>query len=98
MSHAGFLAPAIAALLSIFEVWSGRRFQAAHESAAALTEDEHVLLESLETATPPPFAHVSQPGLTGALQIALRSTHILLQRVLAGDLKASDSSVGVQPF
>ncbi|WP_168844324.1 hypothetical protein [Sphingomonas sp. S2M10] len=94
---AGFLAPAIAALLSILEAWSGRRFRAAHENAAALTGDEQALLGLIETATPPPSPHVSQPGLTRPLQIALRSTRILLQHVLGRDIEASGSPAGDQP-
>ena len=98
VSDAGILAPAIAALLSLLEVWSGRRFRAAHENAAALTDDEHVLLELLETASPPPSPHVSQPSLTKLLRIALRSTRILLQGVLGRDLEANESSVGDPTF
>ncbi|WP_336965932.1 hypothetical protein [Sphingobium aquiterrae] len=94
---AGFLAPAIAALLSILEAWSGRRFRAAHENAAALTGDEQALLGLLETATPPPCPHVSQPSLTKLLRIALRSTRILLQYVLGRDIEASGSPAGDQP-
>jgi hypothetical protein len=37
---AGFLAPAIAALLALHEAWSGHRFQAGDRAASALTTDD----------------------------------------------------------
>lgn len=82
---AEFLAPAIAALLSIHEAWSGRRFNAGDQSASALTTDERTLLGLLETAAPA-AACPAQPGLAGPLRIALRSTRILARRVLGRDL------------
>jgi len=83
---AGFLAPAIAALLALHEAWSGHRFQAGDRAASALTTDESQLLDSLETTTPPPTAIPLRPGLTGPLRIALRSTRILVRRVLGRDI------------
>ncbi|WP_070933312.1 hypothetical protein [Edaphosphingomonas haloaromaticamans] len=83
---AGFLAPAIAALLAVHEAWSGQRFQAGDRAASALTEDEMKLLGLLETTAPPPTAIPLRPGLTAPLRIALRSTRILLLRVLGRDL------------
>lgn len=95
---AGFLAPAIAALLSILEAWSGRRFRAGDESAAVLTNDEQVLLGLLETAAPPAAIHASRPGLTGPLRVALRSTRIMIQRVLGLDLGERRTGIGGGPF
>src|SRR3546814_2799596 len=37
--HAGFLAPAIAALLAVHEAWLGQRFRAGEPARADLTED-----------------------------------------------------------
>lgn len=95
---AGFLAPAIAALLSILEAWSGRRFRAGDESAAVLTNDEQVLLGLLETAAPPAAIHASRPGLTGPLRVALRSTRIMLHHVLGLDLGERRTGIGDRPF
>ena len=83
---AGFLAPAIDALLALHEAWSGQRFRAAHESATTLTDDERRLLGLLETAAPPQAATPSQPGLARPLHIAVRSTRILIRWVLGCDL------------
>jgi len=85
-NRAGFLAPAIAALLAVHEAWSGQRFQAGDRAASALTEDELRLLGLLENTTPPPTAIPLRPGLTGPLRIALRSTRILVRRVLGRDI------------
>ncbi|CAM4324613.1 hypothetical protein NOLU111490_17515 [Novosphingobium lubricantis] len=86
MRGAGFLAPAIAALLAIHEVWSGRRFTAGDTTVPILTDDERTLLDLLEATEPPAFPLPAQPGLTGPLRIALRSTRILLRRVIGHDL------------
>src|SRR3546814_19710335 len=47
--HAGFLAPAIAALLAVHEAWLGQRFRAGEPTRADLTEDERRLFTLLET-------------------------------------------------
>lgn len=83
---AGFLAPAIAALLAVHEAWSGQRFRTGDRTAAAFTDDEQTLLGLLEAAAPPASAVPSRPGLTAPLRIALRSTRILVRRVLGQDL------------
>ncbi|PKP92982.1 MAG: hypothetical protein CVT77_07020 [Alphaproteobacteria bacterium HGW-Alphaproteobacteria-16] len=83
---AGFLAPAIAALLAVHEAWSGQRFETGDRAASALTTDELHLLDLLETTAPPPTAIPLRPGLTAPLRIALRSTRILLLRVLRRDI------------
>lgn len=79
--QAGFLAPAIDALLTIIEAWSGRRFRASHPAATMFTEDELNLLRFLET-TSPPMARAARPSLNDPLRIALRSTRIILRHVL----------------
>lgn len=94
---AGLLAPAIAALLAVHEAWSGQRFRAGPADASALTDDEHCLLALLKTATPPPAAIAAQPGLTGTVGIALRSTRIVLSWVLGCDLPPPCAPVSALP-
>lgn len=91
-SGAGFLAPAIAALLAVHEAWSGQRFHAGDRAASGLTEDEVLLLGSLEITAPPQAVIPFRPGLTTPLRIALRSTRILVLRVLGRDLGAARSA------
>jgi len=93
---AGFLAPAIAALLAVHEAWSGQRFRAGPADASALTDDEHYLLGLLKTATPSPAIIAARPGLTGTLGIALRSTRIVLSWVLGRDLPPPSAPVSPQ--
>lgn len=92
---AGFLAPAIAALLQIHEAWSGRRFGAGEHAALTLTEDERDLLGLLEAAAPPAASSPSRPSLTGTLRIALRSTRILVLQVLGRDLGEGCEAPGI---
>jgi len=79
--QAGFLAPPVNALLAMFEAWSGRRFRAGDPAMPSFTDDELHLLALLETATPP-VVPAARPSLTAPLRIALRSTRIILRRVL----------------
>lgn len=83
---AGFLAPAIDALLALHEAWSGQRFRAANQTDPALSDDERQLLGLLEAARPPELPHPAQPGLAGPLHIAVRSTRLLVRWVLGSDL------------
>ncbi len=85
MREAGFLAPAIAALLALHEAWSGRRFVAGEPAGKSLTDDERSLLDLLEAATPPATSIPSKPTLTAPLTISLRSTRLLIKRVLGRD-------------
>jgi len=84
--HAGFLAPAIAALLAIHEAWLGQRFRAGEPARADLTEDERRLFTLLETNALPAREKAANPGLAGPLHVALRSTRILIRRVLGRDI------------
>lgn len=92
--NAGFLAPAIAALLEVHEAWSGKRFGAGDRVAAVLTKDERMLLGLLETETPP--HHGVRPGLVSPLRIALRSTRILVRWVLGRDLGDAREEGGLE--
>lgn len=66
--HAGFLAPAIAALLAVHEAWLGQRFRAGEPARADLTEDERRLFTLLETNALPAREKAANPGLAGPLQ------------------------------
>jgi hypothetical protein len=79
LRHAGFLAPAIDALLAVLEAWSGRRFTAGGAAGATLTGDERQLLALLDSAPPPAATHAARPGLTAPLHVALRSTRLIMR-------------------
>lgn len=95
--QAGFLAPAISALLTMLEAWSGRRFRAGDAGASHLTEDERQLLALLDRPTPP-ITRAARPSLTSPLRIALRSTRIILRKVLGQEIpqpSAPDASTPI---
>lgn len=83
---AGFLAPAVASTLSLLEAWSGRRFGAGEAGAERLTEDERHLLLCLYQRAPVAVSPPSRPSLASTLQIALRSTRLLVQWIFGGDV------------
>lgn len=83
---AGFLAPAVASTLSLLEAWSGKRFHAGETGAALLTDDERYLLLCLHRRAPVSAAAPTKPSLTSTLQIALRSTRLLVQWIVGGDV------------
>ncbi len=83
--QAGFLAPAINALLAMHEAWSGRPFHAGDPATLDLTGDERRLLASLEMSTPSATAGAARPSLIAPLRIALRSTRIILRSMLGQD-------------
>jgi len=83
---AALLAPAIAALMAMYEAWSGQCFNAGEQAASALTEDERTLLVCLDAAAPPALLNPLRPGLEEPLRIALRSTRILARGVFGRDL------------
>lgn len=85
MQQAGFLAPAINALLSLHEAWLGRRFSAGDPAAPNLTEDERRLLVQLDGGPLLATADVAKPGLTAPLRAALHSTRIMMRRVRGHD-------------
>ena len=87
--QAGFLAPALNALLAMLENWSGRRFRAGALAAPELTADERRLLALLTASAPATDPNPARPGLTAPLRIALGSTRILLRRVLGRDIDGS---------
>src|SRR3546814_9866433 len=61
--HAGFLAPAIAALLAVHEAWLGQRFRPGEPARADLTEAARRLLTLLETNALPALEKAAKPGL-----------------------------------
>ena len=84
----GVLAPSLNALFAVHEAWSGRRFRTAASESAGLTEDERQLLELLHgDASAVPDAS-KRPGLSDPLRIAVRSTRIMLRRVLGSEHQA----------
>lgn len=78
----GFLAPAIDALLRLYEAAFRRRFVAGDACDDELTRDEARLLRLLDHDDAPPPG--IRPDLAGALRAALRSTRIMLRIVLPG--------------
>ncbi|MDF0490451.1 hypothetical protein PX554_20175 [Sphingomonas sp. H39-1-10] len=90
--RAGFLAPAVDALLSLHEAWSGRRFHAGTASASDLTGDERQLLLLLEAGAPSAATSALRPMLTGPMRIALHSTAIILHQVFGWQTSRSNSS------
>lgn len=86
LRRAGFLAPAIDALLAMLEAWSGRRFRAGNPAAADLTDDEHWLLNLLDKSPAPSPLHAARPGLTAPLHVAVRSTRLIIRSVLGQDV------------
>lgn len=90
LRDAGFLAPAIASILALHEAWSGRRFIAGELAGRTLTDDERNLLDLLEAESPPETSAPLRPSLTAPLAISLRSTRLLVRRVLGRDI-LSDS-------
>lgn len=79
-SGAGLLAPVFDSVMTLFEAGFGRRFRSGNLLDVGFSRDEHhlvALLEGTDTNALEPF----EPGLASAMQIALRSTRIMLLSV-----------------
>ncbi|MBB4633894.1 hypothetical protein [Sphingosinicella soli] len=81
----GVLAPSLNALFAVHQAWSGRRFRTAASESAGLTEDERHLLQLLHGGVNAVPYGAKRPSLSGPLQIALRSTRVMLRRVLESE-------------
>jgi len=86
--RAGFITPAIDALLATHESWSGRRFCAGHAATHELTDDEHEILGLLGGGLPLRADRAARPSLTAVMQVALRSTRIILRAIVGPGLPA----------
>ncbi len=81
----GVLTPVLDSLLELYEKYIGRCFRAGTSGQGGISGDEHDLLDLLaapdssETTLPGASAN---PGLAGALRIALRSARIMLRLAL----------------
>src|SRR3546814_16828625 len=76
----------MAALLDVHEAWFGQGCRAGEPARADVTEDERRLFTLLETNALPAKEKAANPGLAGPLHVALRSTRILIRRVLGRDI------------
>lgn len=81
----GVLAPVLDSLILLFEASSGHAFRAAHGSAGGLSADERQLLDMLEDADGKGRSSLiarADRRLGAALQIAIRSTRIMVRAAL----------------
>src|SRR3546814_4836368 len=76
----------MAAVHAVHEAGLGQLFRAGEPARADLTEDERRLFTLLETNALPAREKAANPGLAGPLHVALRSTRILIRRVLGRDI------------
>jgi hypothetical protein len=84
MAHScAVLTPVLDSLLALYESCIGRRLRAGASGQADMSRDEHDLLDLLEAANDDAtLPRGINPGLTGALRIALRSARIMLRLAL----------------
>lgn len=96
----GVLAPVLDSLIGLFEATSGRAFRVARKSGPRLSGDERKLLAMLEAADDAgrsaPLVRADR-RLGSAMQIAIRSTQIMVRHALraASPDRASPSLVAV---
>jgi hypothetical protein len=79
------LTPVLDSLLKLYETCIGRRFRAGAYGQAAMSGDEHDLLDLLAGADGGEAVLIgagAKPGLAGAMRVALRSARIMLRLAL----------------
>ena len=79
------LTPVLDSLLALYETFLGRRFRAGASGQADISGDEHDLLDLLAhpDSSDDSLPHIGvNPGMAGALRIALRSARIMLRLAL----------------
>ncbi len=94
----GVLAPVLDGLLSLFEAGFRRRFHAGALSDSRLTNDEHHLLDLLESDEPAPPIEQFHPDLAGPMRIAVRSSRIMLGSVIGRGNDDDPSSPASRPI
>lgn len=94
---AGLLAPVVDSVMTLFEAGFRRRFRAGNLPDMGFSRDERHLLALLEGA-PATSIERFDPGLAGAMRIALQSVRIMLLSVIGEAIRAPSAAVPAPLF